>query len=206
MRKGRNMQGKNNPRYIDGRTTKQHYCIDCKSKISTNTFMSGKKRCNKCKGKGKLNPNFKNDNTHNNKCNDCGKIISKYSKRCQKCVGKLTSKRQRGKNNPMYGRPPVHGKRIKYNKILFRSTWEVEYAKYLDKHNTKWRYEPKVFYLGDTTYTPDFYLPESDTWVEIKGYWRDDAKKKFDLFRKKYYSMNILLLQYKELKKMGILK
>jgi hypothetical protein len=207
MKIGRNMQGKNNPRYIDGRSHAVHFCNICKiNKISYNNWRSGKRGCQYCKGKGSLNPNFKNNNTHNNKCSDCGKIVSKYSKRCMKCAGKITSERQRGKNNPMYGKPPTHGKIKKYKKIKFRSSWEVAYAKYLDKNRIKWQYEPKAFDLGNTTYTPDFYLLESDTWVEIKGYWRDDAKKKFDLFRKKYYSMNIILLMQKELKQMGILK
>jgi hypothetical protein len=95
---------------------------------------------------------------------------------------------------------------LKYKKIKFNSSWEVSYAKYLDKQDTEWEYRHKTFDLGDIKYTPDFYLPESDTWVEIKGSWRKEAKKNFDLFRKRYYSMNILLLTFKELKKMDVLK
>ena len=36
-----------------------------------------------------------------NKCK-CGKKISFYSKRCNKCYGKIVSKRQRGKKNGRY--------------------------------------------------------------------------------------------------------
>jgi hypothetical protein len=133
----------------------------------------------------------------------CGKKLSRnYYDKCLDCA----AKERKGNNNPMFGKIAHHGKWVKYKGIKMRSTWEVKYAKWLDKQGTKWQYESKTFDLGNTTYTPDFYLPETDTYVEIKGWWRDDAKEKFELFRKKYYSMNIILLMKKELKKMGILK
>ena len=63
---------------------------------------------------------------------------------------------------------------INYKECDFHSTWEVEYAKYLDAQNIKWlrttdrfpyNYQESLHY-----YTPDFYLPETDEYVEIKGY------------------------------------
>lgn len=92
-------------------------------------------------------------------------------------------------------------KKLKYKKIKMHNKWEVIYAKYLDKQGIEWQYEPKTFDLGKTTYTPDFYLPETDEWVEIKDYWRIDIKKKFDLFKKKYNSMNIKIILKKDLEK-----
>jgi hypothetical protein len=205
-----NQKGKNNGNYKDGSSLEIHYCIKCKSNsISYNNWLYGKKQCIKCYQqtlKGQRNPNFNKDNTHNNKCLDCEKHISKPSKRCMKCAGIINGKKQKGRLNHRFGKPPSHGKRIKYKGIKMRSSWEVKYAKYLDKQGIKWIYEPKTFDLGNATYTPDFYLSESDTYVEIKGRWRDDAKKKFKLFQKKYYSMNIILLKEKELKKLGIIK
>lgn len=202
----RNQSKENNNRFIDGRTYLPHFCIDCGKKISKGNFFEGKRRCQKCKSKGKNNPNYKDGRTNNKKCKDCGAHITKTSVRCTKCAGKVTAKRQMGRKNAMFGRIPTHGKRFKYHGFLMRSTWEVKYAKYLDKNEVKWEYEPKAFDLGNTTYTPDFYLPETDTYIEIKGWWRDDAKKKFNKFRKKFCSMNIVLLTYKELKKLGVLK
>lgn len=101
----------------------------------------------------------------------------------------------------------INSKKIlKYKKIKMCNYYEIIYAKYLDYNIIKWQYKPKIFDLGNTTYTPGFYLPETDTYVEIKTRWRDDIKKKFKLFQKKYYSMNIILLTQKELKKLKILK
>jgi len=87
-----------------------------------------------------------------------------------------------------------------------RSSWEVAYAKYLDKQGIKWQYEPKTFDLGKTTYTPDFYLPDSDTYVEIKGYFRNKAKIKISLFRKIYKNFNLKILKKSQLIKMEVLK
>jgi hypothetical protein len=201
-----NQKGQNNNHYIDGSSLINHYCVDCNKRISYGNWLHGNKRCNHCKSVGKNNSNFKNDKTHNNKCIDCKKHISRPSKRCRKCANKINGKNQLGRLNHRFGKLPSHGKILKYKGIKMRSTWEVLYAKYLDKNKIRWLYESKTFDLGNTTYTPDFYLPETDTYIEIKGYWRDDAKKKFKMFQKKYYSMNIVLLTGKELKKLKIIK
>ena len=63
---------------------------------------------------------------------------------------------------------------ITYNGVDFHGSWEVEFAKYLDNNNICWErnihkfeyyFENKIHY-----YTPDFYLLNSDVYVEIKGY------------------------------------
>ena len=35
-------------------------------------------------------------------------------------------------------------------------------------------------------YLPDFYVPSLGVYVEVKGWWRDDARQKFDAFMKLY--------------------
>jgi len=59
-------------------------------------------------------------------------------------------------------------------RIRLRSKLEGKYAKYLDDNNIDWFYEYKAFpYKGKDgrrrTYTPDFYLPSEDKFIEIKG-------------------------------------
>lgn len=105
----------------------------------------------------------------------------------------------------MFGISASHGKRIKYKGNCMRSTWEILYAKYLDKNNIKWLYESKRFYFKDCTYCPDFYLPDQDLYIEIKGYWRENTKKRFDLFKKNYSKIKIKLLMQKDLEKLGVL-
>jgi uncharacterized Zn-finger protein len=104
-----------------------------------------------------------------------------------------------------FGKPPKNGKWTKYKSIWMRSTWESAFAKWCDKNLIKWQYEPKTFDLGNITYTPDFYLPEFNLYIEIKGWWRDNAKIKFKLFKQKYCGERIKLLEKSELKTGGIL-
>lgn len=73
----------------------------------------------------------------------------------------------------------MFGTVVEYNspnqgKIRLRSKLEGKYAKYLDDNNIDWFYEYKAFpYKGKDgrrrTYTPDFYLPSEDKFIEIKG-------------------------------------
>lgn len=186
--------------------TPKSFCSDCGKEVSSKDHL----RCYKCGQKesgknrmGKANGSFKTgEYSRYKKCKDCGEHCSPKAIRCKKCSVKY----HRGKNASMFGKKPSKYKSGKYRGIKMRSSWEIAYAKYLDKQNVKWQYEPKTFDLGNSTYTPDFYLPDSDTYVEIKGRWYKDAEKKFKLFQKKYYSANILLLTRKELRKMKVIK
>jgi hypothetical protein len=51
---------------------------------------------------------------------------------------------------------------------------EVEYAKILDYHGVPWLYEPRTFVLEEDedgrvleAFTPDFYLPDQDLFIEV---------------------------------------
>ena len=110
-----------------------------------------------------------------------------------------------GKLNPMFGKIARHSKGNYYNNTWMRSSWEIKFAHFLDCSNIKWKYEFKTFDLGDMTYTPDFYLPEFNCYVEIKGWWRGKAKIKFDKFKQIYSNINIELFMKPELKELGVL-
>jgi len=47
------------PSYIDGRSLKTYYCINCGKKIKWTTWVYGEKRCRNCSKKGDNNPSFK---------------------------------------------------------------------------------------------------------------------------------------------------
>lgn len=186
--------------YKHGKYSKISFCIDCGNKISKYPA----KRCRRCyivfnRGMkaGSYDINAKKRNTF---CKDCKKKIDYRANRCKKCAGKYIKKNKlrQGRNNSRFGKPPSW-KKILYNNIWFRSTWEVAYAKYLDRNHIKWFYESKTFDLGDTTYTPDFYLPETNEYIEIKGWWRDDILQKFKEFRKKFYKIKIFVINQESL-------
>jgi len=56
-----------------------------------------------------------------------------------------------------------------YNGYLFRSRIEARWAVFFDALDIKYEYEKEGFDLGGTYYLPDFWLPELEVWVEIKG-------------------------------------
>lgn len=69
-----------------------------------------------------------------------------------------------------------------YNGVDLHGTWELKYAEWLDLNNIAWRRPSESFaYIFEGTehkYTPDFYLIDSNTYIEIKGYktYKDQAK------------------------------
>jgi hypothetical protein len=185
-----------NSNYKKGKYIQNIYlCLECNRPIS---HMASQGLCKSCFQKGSRNLSWKGGLPH---CIDCGKQLGLYAyqitKRCRRCFGLSI----RGKKNPNYGKSP-NWKRIKYKNTWMRSTWEVAYAKYLDKNKTKWLYEPKTFDLENTTYTPDFYLPESDTYIEIKGWMRIKSQDKIDRISQQ---IKIKIIDKKILKELKII-
>lgn len=121
-------------------------------------------------------------------------------------------KERKGKLSSSYGRVPSHDKRYTHisplqGELKFH-TWDYKYALYLESIGEPYLYEMFTFELNvnekDVTYTPDFYLFNSDTFVEIKGYWRDDAKSKYNKFKENYSNIKIKILYGKDLQELGI--
>ena len=55
-----------------------------------------------------------------------------------------------------------------YNGIKFRSRLEARWACFFDECKLKWNYELEGYEYGNYRYLPDFYLPESEVYVEVK--------------------------------------
>lgn len=79
------MIGKLSPLYIDGRSIKKYYCIDCNIPISFIVGFYGKSRCRKCADKqhslemsGKNNPNYINGLSYSLYTSDFNESIKKY--------------------------------------------------------------------------------------------------------------------------------
>ena len=155
---------------------------------------------------GEKNPNFKNGKYCNNRCPKCDVRISPKAKHCNKC------RNRSGEMNPAFGKHynKVYSKRCYYKDICFRSTYEMKYALYLDKNDVKWTFENVKFEIFDSrgeklTYSPDFYLTDSNEYIEIKGYWYPKNLEKFNLFKEQYPNIKITVLMLEDLKKLGVL-
>jgi len=57
-----------------------------------------------------------------------------------------------------------------YGGCHFRSRTEAKWAVFFDTLGVQWEYEKEGFELGELgRYLPDFWLPDLDCWIEIKG-------------------------------------
>lgn len=70
-----------------------------------------------------------------------------------------------------------------YKDTLFRSYWESDFAKLLDAKSIPWEYEKHTFELDKDKryrYTPDFYIPIINKFIEIKPkHFVDDRLRSF---------------------------
>jgi hypothetical protein len=64
--------------------------------------------------------------------------------------------------------------KIVYKNIIFAHPSEAECAKILDFYNIDWQYEPTTFPIdwdengvATQSFSPDFYLPEFDLYIEL---------------------------------------
>lgn len=63
-----------------------------------------------------------------------------------------------------------------YRGTRFRSQLEAKYAQAFDRLGIIWVYEHGGFMFDDgTMYCPDFYMPELDTYFEVKGILDDES-------------------------------
>jgi hypothetical protein len=103
------------------------------------------------------------------------------------------------------------GKRDDLDGLFVRSSWEANYARYLNwlvakKQIKSWSYEPQVFWFekitrGSRSYTPDFKvvnLNNSHEWHEVKGWMDAKSKTKLKRFAKYYPDEKLVLIGAKE--------
>ena len=99
--------------------------------------------------------------------------------------------------------------------MRFKSSLEADYARYCNFLNVEFQYEQKTFEIIDETgkarhYTPDFYIPSKDLYIETKAL-RNDKKfesnlKSLDLVKKMGFNIEAVFMTdfYNELKEKGI--
>jgi len=89
----------------------------------------------------------------------------------------LTKRKKLWSKESMY--TTVDGLEVKMD-----STWEVAMAKKLDELGVKWTRDESLVLEYRTIrdrkrrYIPDFFLPDYDLYIEVKGYWTDAARHK----------------------------
>ena len=147
-------------------------------------------------------------------CENCGKSFQKPKNRVTKYCGKEC---QRFAQSSGLAEVPSNG-RMGFRKDLpsnyfFKSSLEADYARYCEAIGKPYIYEHKTFtvsYSGrDKIYTPDFYHPDEDKYVETKAIRRD---RKFnqnllaaDILKEQGLNIEVLLMQdfYRMIKQSG---
>jgi hypoxanthine phosphoribosyltransferase len=95
----------------------------------------------------------------------------------------------------------------------FASPAELECAKVLDYYDVPWEYEPRTFVLeqdeeGRVTeaFTPDFYLPEQELYVEITAMKQSlvtRKNRKLRKLRERYPDVRIKLFYRRDLERLA---
>ena len=179
---------------VKKRKRKQHHkCRFCKKEFATGPKLGGHtvwcKKNPKCAG-SKVQARKKSTGR-------------KHSEATKKKMSKLVNERvKKGTWHLSFSHCRIH----KYKGEDLHGTWELRYAKYLDANNVKWRRPKEKFayeFEGRTRYyIPDFYLSETSTYIEIKGYETPKDQAKWKHFPK---DLNFTVLKGKDLVSMGIL-
>ena len=94
-------------------------------------------------------------------------------------------------------------------KIEMDSTWEVILAQKLDEIDVKWIRDNtlKLPYITrgrrKRKYIPDFYLPDYNLYIEVKGYWTDAARHKMKDVQERYPNSFLILESLEEISKVN---
>lgn len=122
-------------------------------------------------------------------CSICGKYHSKKGRTCSTaCFSQQLSISVRGKTggNRDLNLPGID---CDGNNFYYDSQWEVTLAKSLTANNIHW-VRPSKFILSDgRSYTPDFYIPEYDIYIDPKAKRPDYYRKsilKIEMFEQEY--------------------
>ena len=91
-------------------------------------------------------------------------------------------------------------KNIKNEEYVVRGLWEYNVALKLNELNILWIRNQYLNYFVDEVkkiYNPDFYLPDSNEYIEVKGYFSDKDKIKMDAVIDQNPNVKIRFMNYK---------
>jgi hypothetical protein len=130
----------------------------------------------------------------------CGKIFLREPWVSRKfCSNKCAMKVIGGEPTSPKASRGKAGTRKDISKIIyFYSRWEANVARLFNYLGIKWQYQPRVFDLVSQNYTPDFYLPNHNVYIEVKNFLWKYSKIRDNKFRKLYPDMNLILLLKKD--------
>jgi len=131
---------------------------------------------------------------------NCKKIFIKerYMKKrycCNKCAMEVIGARP---TSPKAARGKSGIREDIDKSTYFYSRWEANFARLLILLNIEWIHQPEAFDLISQKYTPDFYLPEYDMYIEIKNFLGQYSRLRHKKFNKLYPEKDLILVLKKD--------
>jgi hypothetical protein len=93
-------------------------------------------------------------------------------------------------------------KNLENEEFWCRGLWERDVANWLNSQGIHWIrkiYLPYTLEGKPKTYVPDFYLPDKNKYIEVKGYYKEYDKRKMEII-KKQYSIEIIFIFEEQIK------
>lgn len=93
--------------------------------------------------------------------------------------------------------PGGKSKWYEVNGIKVQGTWERNFALWCNEQNIKWIRPASLIYEIEgkrKRYCPDFYLPDKELYIEIKGYWWGNDRQKMKAVLDQYPDIKIKII------------
>jgi hypothetical protein len=97
--------------------------------------------------------------------------------------------------------------------LRFANRVELRFAKALDRHGVQWDYEPRTFVLERSpdgrvlrAFTPDFYLPEHDLFIEVTAMKQSRVarkNRKARELRERYPAVRLVVFYRRDVERMA---
>ena len=107
------------------------------------------------------------------------------------------------------GAPPPTGE-LPHESVAFAHPSERDFARVLDFYGVDWRYEPRTFVLRENeaghpteAFSPDFYLPDQDLYVELTTMQASQVRhknRKLRRLRELYPGVNVKLFKRSDIR------
>ena len=109
---------------------------------------------------------------------------------------------------------PGKGGVVPSDSVVFAHPSERDFAKVLDFYGVAWQYEPRTFVLHEDedghpleAFSPDFYLPELDLYIELttlKQRLVTKKNRKVRELRERYPGVNVMILYRRDWQNLAV--
>ena len=103
---------------------------------------------------------------------------------------------------------------LPHESVAFAHPSERDFARVLDFYGVEWRYEPRTFVLSENAdghpteaFSPDFYLPDLDLYIELttlKQRLVTKKNRKIRELRQRYPGINVMILYRKDWQNLAV--